>query len=93
MEEKRRKERILEHAAEVLDLPADGLTGLPHVDLVGDHEVRVENHKGILSYGDREIHVRAETLVIRVRGEGLRLRVMNMTELLITGQIMGIEIV
>lgn len=93
MEEKRRKEGILERTAKVFDLPADGLAGLPHVDLVGDHELRVENHKGILSYGDREIHVGAGKMVIRVKGEGLRLRVMNVEELLITGQITGIEVV
>lgn len=93
MEEKRRKEGVLERTAKVLDLPADGLAGLPHVDLVGDHELRVENHKGILSYGDKEIHVGAGKMVIRVKGEGLRLRVMNVEELLITGQITGIEVV
>lgn len=93
MEEKRRKEGVLERTAKALDLPADGLAGLPHVDLVGDHELRVENHKGILSYGDKEIHVGAGKMVIRVKGEGLRLRVMNVEELLITGQITGIEVV
>ena len=93
MEERKRKEGVLERTAKVFDLPADGLAGLPHIDLVGDHELRVENHKGILSYGDKEIHVGAGNMVIRVRGEGLRLRVMNVEELLITGQIMGIEVV
>lgn len=93
MEEARRNEGLPERTARVFDLPADGLAGLPRVELVGDHELRVENHRGILAYGEREIHVGAGKLVIRVRGEGLRLRVMNARELLITGQIMGIEVV
>lgn len=80
-------------AARALDLPADGAAGLPHLDLIGDCELRIENHRGILSYADREIHVGAGRLVIRVKGDGLRLRVMNAQELLITGQIMAIEVV
>lgn len=93
MEGKRRKEGFLEWTARALDLPADGVAGLPHLDLIGDHELRVENHRGILSYADREIHVGAGKMVIRVKGDGLRLRVMNGEELLITGQINGIEVV
>ena len=93
MEEKRRKTGLLEKTARALDVPADGLAGLPHLDLIGDHELRIENHRGILSYGDKEIHVGAGKMVIRVRGDGLRLRVMNAEELLITGQIVGIEVV
>lgn len=93
MEEKRRGERFLERAARGLDLPADGVAGVPHLDLIGDQELRVENHRGILSYGDTQIHVGGGRLVFRVWGRDLRLRVMNGQELLITGQIMGIEVV
>jgi len=93
MEERRRKEGILERTAKAFDLPADGVAGLPHIDLVGAHELRIENHKGILSYGDREIHVGAGKMVVRGRGESLRLRVMNVEELLITGKIMGVEVI
>ncbi len=92
MEEKRRKESLLEKTAQALDLPADGLAGLPHLSLVGDRELRVENHKGILAYGTEEIHIGGGPLVIRVKGLGLQLRAMNENELLITGQIIGVEL-
>lgn len=92
MEERRRKETLLEKTAQALDLPADGLAGLPRLSLVGDRELLVENHKGILAYGAQEIHIGGGRLVIRVRGKGLRLRAMNETELLLTGQIFGVEL-
>lgn len=92
MEEKQRREGVLEKAARLTDLPADGLAGLPHLSLVGDRELTIENHRGILAYGTQEIHVGGGSMVIRVRGEGLRLRVMNAAELLITGQILGVEL-
>ena len=91
MEQKVRKEGFLEKMAGALDLPADGMAGLPAVWMTGDREVRVENHRGILAYGTEEIHVGGGVLVIRIRGIGLQLRVMTGTELLVTGQIFGVE--
>lgn len=92
MEEKQRRESVLEKTAQALDLPADGVAGLPHLSMIGDRELRVENHRGILAYGTEEIHIGGGRLVIRVRGNGLQLRAMNAAELLITGQIFGVEL-
>lgn len=91
MEQKGRKEGILEKTARALDLPADALVGLPNLWLSGDREVRVENHRGILAYETEEIHIGGGALIIRIRGEGLQLRVMTDMELLVTGQIFGVE--
>ncbi len=86
-----RKENILERAVRALDLPAD-VAGLPHIELLGDREVRVEYHKGILSYSREEIHISGGKMIIRVLGCGLELRGMNGTELCITGRIHTVEL-
>lgn len=88
--EKRRREGLLEKTAQIFDLPADAIAGLPRVELIGDREVRIENHRGILAYGREEIHVSAGDFVIRVVGEELELRAMTGLELLITGCISSI---
>lgn len=54
-----RKESILEKTVQALDLPPD-LAGLPRIELLGDRELRVEYHKGILAYGTQEIHISGE---------------------------------
>jgi len=82
----------LEKTAQALDLPVDALAGLARVELVGDREVRMENHHGILAYGSEEIHVSGGQFVIQVRGEGLELRSMTGLELLITGRILSIQL-
>ena len=92
MEKKGRKEGLLERTAEVFDLPGDVVAGLPRVELLGDRQLRMENHKGILAYGDREIHISGGSYVVKVTGEGLELRAMTGMELLITGRIAGIEL-
>ena len=92
MEKKSRREGFLEKTAQVFDLPADVVAGLPRVELVGDREVRMENHRGILAYGEQEIHVSGGAFVIKIMGEGLKLRSMTGLELLITGRISTIQI-
>ena len=92
MEKRTRREGLLERTAQALDLPADVVAGLPRVELVGDREVRMENHRGILAYGEEEIHISGGLFVIKVVGEGLKLRSMTGLELLITGRISAIQI-
>ena len=84
---------LLQRAAETFDLPADALAGLPKLELVGDGELRVENHKGILAYGREEIHISGGGWVINIAGEGLELRAMTGIELLITGKVSQITLV
>lgn len=86
-----RKASMLEKTVQTLDLPAD-VAGLPRVELLGDRELRVESHKGILAYTTEEIHISGGKLVIRVMGSGLELRSMNAAELLITGCIHTVEL-
>ena len=89
---KPRRIGFLERAAETFDLPADALAGLPKVELVGDGELRVENHTGILSYGREEIHVSGGIYLIKITGQELELRAMTGVELLITGKISQITL-
>ena len=92
MEKKGRRESLLEKTAEVFDLPGDVVAGLPRVELLGDRQLRMENHRGILAYGTEEIHISGGKLIVRVRGSGLTLRAMNAGELLITGEIAGVDL-
>jgi len=86
-----RKESLLERASQALELPGDAVAGLPRIELVGDRELRMEYHKGILAYGREEIHISGGKMLVRVKGSGLELKSMNPTELLITGQILSLD--
>ena len=92
MERQGRRESLLEKTAEAFDLPGDVVAGLPRVELLGDRQLRMENHRGILAYGEEEIHVSGGKLIVKVRGRGPALRAMNASELLITGEIAGVDL-
>lgn len=86
-----RKENLLERASQVLELPGDAVAGLPRIELVGNRELRMECHKGIMAYGTEEILVSGGKMVVRVRGSDLELKSMNPAELLIMGQILSLD--
>ena len=71
MEQKGRRPILREKAAQMFDLPADVIAGVPRMEIVGDHEFRMENHKGILSCDDKEIHVSGGVYLVKVTGEEL----------------------
>lgn len=86
-----RENGVLAHVAELFDLPADAIAGLPHLELIGGRQLYLENHRGILSYSDAVIDINTGTLAVRVRGEGLELLAMTTEELRIGGRIDGVD--
>ena len=75
------------------DLPADIVAGLCHVEMLGDRQLFLEGHSGILSYGTEQIDVGAGSLILRVRGQNLTLRSMTDSEVRIFGKIDAVEYV
>ena len=91
MERERRVKRPLSEAAELFDLPADVVAGLPHVEMMGDRQFYMERHRGILSYSGEEIDINGEGLIVKVSGSGLELVSMTGEALRIQGKIQRVE--
>ena len=91
MEKNKRENRVLSGAAELFDLPADLVEGLPHVEMVGGGHFFMEHHRGILSYSGEEIAINGEHVIVRVFGENLELVSMTGDALRIQGTIRRVE--
>ena len=91
MERRKNPEGLWERTAQVFDIPGQ-VAGLPRVEIVGRHELRMENHKGILAYGEEEILISGGKLLVKVKGANLELKAMTAGELLITGAILSVEL-
>lgn len=91
MEKTKRENKVLAGAAELFDLPADLVAGLPHVEVLGNRQFYMENHKGILSYSDGEIDINGDQLIVRVYGRDLELVSMTGEALRIRGSIDRVE--
>ena len=73
MERGKRENGVLNAVAELFDLPADVVAGLPRLEMVGSRQLYVEHHAGILAYSEEQIDVNTAAGVLRVRGGGLSL--------------------
>ena len=77
---------------EALDIPADVISGVPRLLLLGNELLTVENHKGIVKYTQNEIALNSLLGMIEITGQGLELRSILPEELRINGRIEGIFI-
>ena len=59
--------------AELFDLPADLVAGLPHLEMMGSRQLYLEHHTGLLAYSDTQIDANTNFGVLRVRGQRLTL--------------------
>ena len=89
---KRGKDGVLTELAEAFDLPLDTVAHLPHLELLGDRELILSGHRGILAYSGDEIVVSAPPCTMLIRGALLTLRAMTEEELRIAGRIESVSI-
>ena len=92
MDKKGKRPFFREKAAQYFDLPADVIAGVPKLELTGDSEFRMENHRGILSCVETEIHISGGSYIVRIFGQNLEIRAMTGLEVLVTGKISGVEL-
>ena len=86
-----KREGLLARTAQALEIPGQAV-GVCRVELLGRGELRMENHRGILAYGEEETLISGGEILVRVRGAGLTLRAMTGEELLLTGTILSVEL-
>ncbi len=91
MERNRKENGVLNSVAELFDLPADVVAGLPRLEMVGGRQLYLERHAGILTYSETLIDVNTAAGILRVKGENLSLVAMTAEELRIGGRIESVE--
>ena len=82
---------VLAAAAELFDLPADIVAGLPRLEMVGGRQLYLEHHTGLLAYTEEQIDANTSAGVLRVKGRRLTLLAMTAGELRIGGEIWSVE--
>ena len=76
--------QVGQEALERLELPVNIAAGVARIELLGNRELYMDRHRGVLAY---------TTEAVDVNGGGVVVRVMTEQELRITGKISGIDLV
>jgi len=69
----------------VLDLPQDLLQEMPRITLIGNKELYIENHRGLLHFSSSQLKLALAKGSLEIVGEGLVIRNILGQELKIEG--------
>lgn len=83
---------VMQQLTEKADLPMEPIPGLPVVEIAGDNRVLIENHCGMSECGCDTILVKVRFGKVRVYGQKLELANMSAHQLIIRGNICGVEL-
>ena len=87
MGKKEKGKRLSQLVSRELEVPLDAVTLLPRIECIGDKELTVEGHRGILEYGETCIRLSGGSMVLVIQGEGLELTGMTPTRARVSGTI------
>lgn len=82
---------IKSNLSEILELPKDIILDLPKITLVGNLQLYIENHKGIVEYGNLRIRVNTNAGILRILGKNMVIKTIVAEEIIIVGEIDSIE--
>jgi len=93
MRMKRQIENVKYNISEALELPIDIMMDLPRLTLIGNVEVSLLNHKGIIEYTKEVIRINTKVGIFKITGEELEIKTILSEEIIIVGLINDIEII
>lgn len=73
--------------ARILDIPQDVTMDLPRLTMVGNLQLHIENHRGVLHFSEESLKLALSKGTLEVRGAGLTIRAIMTEEVLVEGNI------
>ncbi|NLP51271.1 sporulation protein YqfC [Bacillus sp. RO1] len=70
-----------------MELPADVMMDLPRITMIGQIHIYIENHRGLLTFTDKEIRLLLKQGQLLVKGESFVIRTILPEEILLEGKI------
>lgn len=71
----------------LFEIPKDVMLDLSKIVLVGDLQVFIENHRGILEYSLELVRINLKDYEVVVKGENLQLKNVGLEEICVEGKI------
>ncbi|RKD34733.1 sporulation protein YqfC [Thermohalobacter berrensis] len=84
-------EEVKESLSEMLELPKDIVLDLPKITMIGNLQIYIENHKGIIEYNKQRIRINTNNGLLRIIGKNLSIRTIVTEEIIIAGEIESVE--
>lgn len=85
--------RFNQFTAKLLDLPQDVVMDLPRITMIGNMQLYIENHRGVLHFSSDHLRLALAKGSLEVRGKQLVIRAILSEEVFIEGVIEDIKII
>lgn len=82
-----RKKNGLQKIARALELPADLIMDLSRMTMLGNQQLLIENHRGIVEYTSGMIRINLNNGAMTVKGQELTLGNLQLEQILIEGKV------
>jgi sporulation protein YqfC len=83
--------RINKFTAKMLDLPPDVVTDVPRMTMIGNMQLYVENHRGVIHFSDEQLKLALTKGQLEVTGKQLVIRAILSEEVFIEGIIQDVR--
>lgn len=87
----RRRKGNLQTLAGLLEIPADIVLDLPRITMLGNRQLLVENHKGIIEYTGSLVRIKLSQGELNVAGAELTIGNFQAEQLLVEGTVTEIK--
>lgn len=79
--------------SEALELPKDLILDLPKIVIIGNIQINISNHKGIIEYTQEVLRVNSNIGIIKISGTNMELKTILSEEIIVKGNIEKVEII
>ena len=84
---KKWRQKMKRWITDKLELPVDIVMDLPRIAMVGQIHIYIENHRGLLTFSDKELRLLLKQGQLLVRGEKFVIKTILPEEILLEGKI------
>lgn len=82
--------RTKQSIADKLDLPRDVILNMPKITVTGDNEIIIENHKGVVLFGESQVKINSGVGLISIFGSRFEILFMGGSTITIGGKFKSI---
>ncbi len=80
-------QRVRNWMAKKMDLPQDVMMDLPRITMIGQIHIYIENHRGLLTFSDKELRLLLKTGQLLIKGKSFVIKTILPEEILLEGKI------
>jgi sporulation protein YqfC len=88
---RRIRKKLDQWTARILDIPQDIAMDVPRLTMVGNVQLHIENHRGVLHFSDEYLKLALSHGVLEVHGSKLSIRNIMAEEVMVAGEIRDLK--